>query len=207
MKEPTYRGLYIACLQDIRSAEEQILNSLPDIAAGVTCDRLSEAIEEHVSATRIHLERIDALLKDMEVPRGHQTCLAVGSFLTEADKNLDDGYQPAVADAAVLGSIQKLAHYEIATYESAARLANHLDLDDHCIVLQVTLEEEYNFDDTLAEIMERAKDYFQMGVPVCWIINPVTRQGWIATAEKLTEVTDGVLRAGEIEMPLAEVIA
>ena len=62
-------------------------------------------------------------------------------------------------------------------------------------------------DDTLAEITERVKDYFQMGVPVCWIINPVTRQGWIATAEKLTEVTDGVLRAGEIEMPLAEVIA
>ena len=55
--------------------------------------------------------------------------------------------------------------------------------------------------------MERVRDYIQMGVPYCWVINPFTHQGWIATAEKLTEVTDGVLRAGDIEMPLADVIA
>jgi Uma2 family endonuclease len=61
-------------------------------------------------------------------------------------------------------------------------------------------------DDRMSEIVERVGDYFQMGVPVCWIIDPVKNHGWIATPGQLTEPADGILRAGEIEMPFSEVI-
>lgn len=60
-------------------------------------------------------------------------------------------------------------------------------------------------DDRMTEIMERVEDYFQMGVPTCWIIDPVRRHGWVATPEHLSRATVEVLCAGEIEMPLAEV--
>ena len=45
-----------------------------------------------------------------------------------------------------------------------------------------------------------------MGVPTCWIVDPETGEAWIATPGQLTKVTDGILRAGTLEMPLAEVI-
>jgi Uma2 family endonuclease len=61
-------------------------------------------------------------------------------------------------------------------------------------------------DDTMNGMMERVKDYFEMGVPVCWIINPRRREAWIATPGLLVEPTDGILRAGGIEVPLAEVL-
>jgi Uma2 family endonuclease len=61
-------------------------------------------------------------------------------------------------------------------------------------------------DDRMSEIMERVDDYFQMGGPVCWIIDPVRGHGWIATSGQLSEPADGILRAGEIEMPVAEVV-
>ena len=54
--------------------------------------------------------------------------------------------------------------------------------------------------------MERVKDYFAMGVPFCWIIDPVNRGGWAATPGRLEEAMDGVLRAGGIEMPLVDVL-
>jgi Uma2 family endonuclease len=60
--------------------------------------------------------------------------------------------------------------------------------------------------DTMARIMERVKDYFAMGVPICWIVDPIGRKGWAATPGRLDEATDGVLRADGIEMPLAEVL-
>lgn len=60
-------------------------------------------------------------------------------------------------------------------------------------------------DDRMNEIRERVNDYFDMGVPVCWIIDPVKRFGIEATRLHFAEVADGILRAGEIEMPLAEV--
>lgn len=60
--------------------------------------------------------------------------------------------------------------------------------------------------DTLKEIWDRTQDYLGIGVPVCWIIDPVSRRGWTVTTAGLVEAKDGVLRAGEIAMPLSEVI-
>ena len=55
----------------------------------------------------------------------------------------------------------------------------------------------------MTRIMVRVKDYFQMGVPVCWIIDPAVGSGWVATPGNLAEAVDGILRAGDIEMSLA----
>jgi Uma2 family endonuclease len=60
--------------------------------------------------------------------------------------------------------------------------------------------------DTLARIRDRIEEYFAVGVPVCWIIDPRTKHAVCATAGSWTEVTDGVLRAGDIEMPLSDVL-
>jgi len=60
--------------------------------------------------------------------------------------------------------------------------------------------------DSMRDMMERLDDYFAIGVPVCWIVDPVRGCGWIATRGNLAEVADGVLRAGVIEMPLGEVL-
>ena len=60
--------------------------------------------------------------------------------------------------------------------------------------------------DTLNNIWDRIEDYLAIGVPVCWIIDPESRRGWTATSAGLVEAKDGVLRAGEIAMPLPEVL-
>jgi hypothetical protein len=58
----------------------------------------------------------------------------------------------------------------------------------------------------LNEVVERLDDYFQMGVPVCWVIDPVKGRGWIATPGQLSEPSDCIQRAGDIEMPLSAVV-
>jgi Uma2 family endonuclease len=60
--------------------------------------------------------------------------------------------------------------------------------------------------DTLNGIWDRTQDYLAIGVPVCWIIDPKSRRGWVTTSAGLVEAKDGILRAGEIEMPLADVL-
>jgi Uma2 family endonuclease len=62
-------------------------------------------------------------------------------------------------------------------------------------------------EDTMTRVLERVKDYFNMGVPACWIIDPVARAAWAATPGHLDEALDGILRANGIEMPLAEVLS
>ena len=60
--------------------------------------------------------------------------------------------------------------------------------------------------DRMGRMLDRLEDYFSMGVPTSWIVNPETGEAWIATPGQLTKVMDGILRAGAIEMPLAEVL-
>jgi Uma2 family endonuclease len=59
--------------------------------------------------------------------------------------------------------------------------------------------------DSLTQIWERTQDYLALGVPVCWIIDPIALRARVVTHDGLVEAKDGVLKAGEIEMPLAEV--
>lgn len=61
-------------------------------------------------------------------------------------------------------------------------------------------------EDTMTKTLDRIKDYFSMGVSSCWIIDPISREGWVATPGRLEEAPDGILRAKGIEMPLAEVL-
>jgi Uma2 family endonuclease len=60
--------------------------------------------------------------------------------------------------------------------------------------------------DNLNQLWDRTQDYFSIGVPVCWLVDPESRRGWIATPAGMVEAKDGILCAGEIEMPLAEVL-
>jgi Uma2 family endonuclease len=61
-------------------------------------------------------------------------------------------------------------------------------------------------EDTMTRFMEKVGDYAEMGVPACWVIDPVARLAWVATPGRLDEATDGVLRSADFEMPLAEVL-
>jgi Uma2 family endonuclease len=61
-------------------------------------------------------------------------------------------------------------------------------------------------EDRMTRFMEKLDDYAEMGVPACWVIDPVARRGWIATPGLLAKATDGNLRSGDLEMPPAEVL-
>jgi Uma2 family endonuclease len=61
-------------------------------------------------------------------------------------------------------------------------------------------------EDRMSRLEIRIQDYLKMGVPYVWVLDPSTRQAYVATeADGLREIKDGVLRAANptLEMPLA----
>jgi ferritin-like metal-binding protein YciE len=55
-------------------------------------------------------------------------------------------------DAALIASAQKIEHYEIAAYGTAAALAGQLNLRDDQDLLHMSLEEEREFDAILTRL-------------------------------------------------------
>lgn len=61
-------------------------------------------------------------------------------------------------------------------------------------------------EDRMTRLMAKLNDFAEMGVPTCWIIDPVARRAWIATPGNLAEAVDGILRAADLEMRLTEIL-
>ena len=59
---------------------------------------------------------------------------------------------PSVMDAAIIGSAQKVEHYEICGYGTARTFATQLGLREAAALLQETLDEEYEADDLLTRL-------------------------------------------------------
>ena len=59
-------------------------------------------------------------------------------------------------------------------------------------------------DDTFKSVLDRLDDYLAMGVANVWVIEPLTRRGYVYNAGGFVEAKDGVLRAtgSEIAVPL-----
>ena len=60
-------------------------------------------------------------------------------------------------------------------------------------------------EDTMKRTLARVGEYLNMGVPVCWVIDPEKRLAWSVNANGPVEATAGVLHAGDIEIPLDDV--
>jgi len=59
-----------------------------------------------------------------------------------------------VRDAGIIGSAQKVEHYEIASYGSLCAFANTLGLNDAAEILKKILDEEKEADEKLSQIAE-----------------------------------------------------
>lgn len=60
-------------------------------------------------------------------------------------------------------------------------------------------------EDRMSSMQQRIDDYLEFGVPFVWVIDPETRRGYVYTPQGSVEAKDGVLRAGELEVPLAAI--
>jgi hypothetical protein len=76
-------------------------------------------------------------------------------LIEEGDEHAGEDYaDDGLRDAAIIGSAQRVEHYEIAAYGTAIAHAKLLELDDVVALLESTLEEEKAADSKLTEIAE-----------------------------------------------------
>ena len=71
MKLESLHKLWIHELKDLHSAETQILEALPKLAAASSHDELQTALGEHLKETRTHVARLEKIFKGLDFePRG-----------------------------------------------------------------------------------------------------------------------------------------
>jgi ferritin-like metal-binding protein YciE len=152
MKITTFKEMYLAELQELANVEDQLAKMLPDMAKKAAHPALKEAFARHGEETQAHQQRLVSILqKHGASPRAH-TDQAMQALVKETDKILTMVKGNDLRDAGLIASAQKLEHYEIAAYGTAAALAGQLAMRDDQAILHETLGEEKRFDALLTQL-------------------------------------------------------
>lgn len=152
MKLNTLPDLFIHELQDLHSAETQLLEALPKMAKASTDPKLKEAFESHLKETQQHAETVLTVLGMLDSTPGRTKCAAMVGLVKEADDILKAEGEDAVKDAAIISSAQRVEHYEIAAYGTARTLAALLGHEKAAQMLERILDQEHAADEKLSDI-------------------------------------------------------
>jgi ferritin-like metal-binding protein YciE len=157
MKLRSLQQLFIEELQDLYSAEDQILTVLPDIAANAASKELREALCQHVLQTRDHLTRLDRIFDQLgpKVNREARKCRGMEGILKDGQGIAKPYSDSDVRDAGIIAATQLVEHYEISGYGSASAHAALLGHAAWAGMLQATLSEEKEADRKLTHLAER----------------------------------------------------
>jgi ferritin-like metal-binding protein YciE len=155
MEISNFKDMYLAELQELVSVEGQLADALLRMAGAASHPALKRALLHHRAETETQRERlITILLKHGANPAAHID-QAMQALVTETKKMLTILKMDDLRDAGLIASAQKLEHYEIAAYGTAAALAGQLDLRDEQKMLHLSLEEERRIDTLLTQLAKR----------------------------------------------------
>jgi len=139
-------------IQDLRSAEAQLVAALPAIADAASDEKLKAAIREHLEETRGHVNRLEEIENDLGIPASQERCEAMAGLIREGEEIVSADGAPHAKDVALIAAAQRVEHYEIAAYGTAKTLATELGHDRAKELLDETLDEESHADELLTKI-------------------------------------------------------
>ncbi len=142
MELETLKDLYLHELQDLFSAETQLVDALPKMAKAATSRNLAQALEAHLAETNGHVERLEGILKRHNATTDGTKCNGMEGLIEEGDEIAKLKGNDEVRDAGIITAAQRVEHYEIAGYGGARAHAEILGDAEGAKALQTTLDEE-----------------------------------------------------------------
>lgn len=170
-------GYYI---QNLYAAEKQIAEAMPAIIEKARHQSLKNALQHHLAISKKHtarLHKIITLLNENKSDTGGEkeqeaamhenaTSSGIAGLIQEADELLHRSIDKNVTDAAIIGCVQKIEHYEICAYGTVLAYAAQLHLHHTAELLRETLDEEYDVDDLLTALATASLN--KEGIPEGW---------------------------------------
>jgi ferritin-like metal-binding protein YciE len=110
-------------------------------------------LTEHLEVTRKQAGRIETICQELGEDAQHEKCKGMEGVLKEGS-DLVKEVAKEIRDAAIIAAAQRVEHYEMAGYGTARTYATLLGFQDAASLLEQTLEEEKEADQTLSELAE-----------------------------------------------------
>jgi len=148
-------ALLVDELRDIYDAEKRLTKAIPKLAKKASNDDLRSALEEHLQETEGQIARLEEAFEHLGERAKGKPCAGMRGIIEEGNEHVGEDYEDDdLRDAVIIGSAQRVEHYEMAAYGTAIAHARVLQQDDIVQLLEESLEEEKAADAKLSELAE-----------------------------------------------------
>ena len=154
MKMDNLHELYVEEIKDLYNAEQQLVKALPKMAKAATHPELKQAFENHLEETKVHVERLETILRELGEPIRGKKCHGMEGLIEEGKELIEEDPDEDVLDAGLISKAQHVEHYEMAGYGTVRTYAQLMGLTRQAELLQTTLDEEGAADKLLTALAE-----------------------------------------------------
>src|SRR5262249_34015516 len=142
-------------LKGIYDAEKRLTKAIPKLIKNATNDELKSALREHLEQTEEHVARVEHAFDELDLKPKAKICTGMKGILEESDEQVVADYDDdGLRDAAIIGAVQRVEHYEIAAYGTIIAHARLLELDGIVASMEETLDDDKEADRKLTDIAE-----------------------------------------------------
>jgi ferritin-like metal-binding protein YciE len=164
MADPkSLRDLFVQKLKYIYDAEQRLVKTLPKLADAASAPDLKQAFESHLRQTETHVDRVEQLFGLFDQKPDADGNPNIKGIISAGSDMMDLNADPPVRDAALIAAAQVAEHYEIAEYGTLKAWARVLGKTEAIQLIDWTLEDEKNADQTLTQAATRLN--FQAAAP------------------------------------------
>jgi ferritin-like metal-binding protein YciE len=136
-------------LQVLWSAEKLLTENMPKMIEKAHDLGLKKNLALHLAETDQHKVALENMCKQFGIDPEGDFNPGMEGILKEGDKVMAKDVTPEALDAAIIAGAQKVEHYEISGYGSAAHYAEMLGYEAVAAKLRMILEEEQQADTKL----------------------------------------------------------
>lgn len=148
----TLKNLFLNELADMYDAERRLIKAMPKMAKAATCDVLKALSRSHLAETAKHVKTLEQVFQSFDVKARGQTCEATVGLLEEADEVISGFHDTPVINAGLISILQKMEHYEMASYGCLREWAGLLGNKEAAALLQGILDEEKAANNSLIKL-------------------------------------------------------
>jgi ferritin-like metal-binding protein YciE len=150
----TLHDAFLDELRDAYDAEKQLVKALPKMAKAAESTELRQAFVDHLEETNGHVTKLEQVFASLDERAKGKHCDGIAGILEEGKSTMEEDYEGATMDAALIASAQRVEHYEMAAYGTLVAWAKGMGHTEAADLLQQILDEEKAADEKLTEVAE-----------------------------------------------------
>jgi len=143
------QDLFYHELQVLWSAEAMLVDAMPEMIDRAKNEGLKQMLALHHAETQQHKAALEGICKQLGIDPQGDFNPAIRGIIEEGNKVMAKDATDEAMDAAIIAGAQKVEHYEISGYGSAACYSEMLGYEGITQRLRLTLEEEQQADTKL----------------------------------------------------------